>query len=279
MAKDFLPLLRSWYEEAKTLPIWQKLRLIVVHSTEIYVPLQLNQSPFNVGLPIQLNTFSEREVQQLAQCYGLDWEEGEEASQLMDMVGGHPALVQIALYHLSRGELTLAQLLETAPTSTGIYHHHLQRHLITLQEQPELASALDTVINATEPVQLESILAYKLSSLGLIKQSGDKAIPSCELYRQSFSSNQQKSIIRRRGVILTATGLEKLQKAKSEAESQEKSGQHYTLEELSERTGLSVDTLMKIFAGEVGVDKQSLKCCFQAFDLLLESRDYCHPES
>ncbi len=37
VAKDFLPLLRSWYEEAKTLPIWQKLRLIVVHSTEIYV--------------------------------------------------------------------------------------------------------------------------------------------------------------------------------------------------------------------------------------------------
>jgi hypothetical protein len=59
----------------------------------------------------------------------------EEASQLMDMVGGHPALVQIALYHLSRGELTLAQVLATAPTSTGIYSHHLQRHMITLQEQ------------------------------------------------------------------------------------------------------------------------------------------------
>jgi AraC-like DNA-binding protein len=99
------------------------------------------------------------------------------------------------------------------------------------------------------------------------------------LYRQSFSSNQQKSIIRKRGVILTATGLEKLQKAKSEVEWQENSGKRYTLEELSDRTGLSVDTLMKIFAGEVGVDKQSLKCCFQAFDLLLESRDYCHPES
>ena len=77
-AKDFLPLLRSWYEEAKTLPIWQNLRLIVVHSTEIYVPLQLNQSPFNVGLPIQLNPFSRKEVQQLAQCYGLDWGDGKE---------------------------------------------------------------------------------------------------------------------------------------------------------------------------------------------------------
>jgi AraC-like DNA-binding protein len=273
VAKDFLPLLRSWYEEAKTLPIWQKLRLIVVHSTEIYVPLQLNQSPFNVGLPIQLNTFSEREVQQLAQCYGIDWSDGEAARQLMDMVGGHPALVQIALYHLSRGEITLAQLLETAPTATGIYNHHLQRHWVTLEEQPELAQALDTVLSATEPVQVDTIQAYKLSSLGLIKQSGDKAIPACKLYRQYFKSNQQKPIIRRRGVMLTATGLEKLQKAKSEAEWQEKSGQSYTLEELSERTGLSVDTIMKIFAGEVGVDKQSLKCCFRAFNLILEPGD------
>jgi transcriptional regulator with XRE-family HTH domain len=190
MAKDFLPLLRSWYEEAKTLPIWQKLRLIVVHSTEIYVPLQLNQSPFNVGLPIQLNTFGTAEVQQLAQLYGLDWEDGKEAGQLMDLVGGHPALVNIALYHLIRGDVSLTQLLKTAATTTGIYHHHLQRHWVTLEEQPELLLALNSVMNATEPVSLELIVAYKLSSMGLIKQLRSQAIPTCELYRQFFVKNR-----------------------------------------------------------------------------------------
>jgi DNA-binding Xre family transcriptional regulator len=186
VARDFLPLLRSWYEEAKTLAIWQKLRLIVVHSTEIYVPLQLNQSPFNVGLPIQLNHFRLEEVQQLARCYGLDWSDGVEARQLMTLVGGHPALVHAAIYHLSSGELTLAQLIETAPTSTGIYHHHLQRHWVTLTEQPELASALNRVMSATEAVELAPILAHKLNSLGLITRSGDRSIPSCELYRQAL---------------------------------------------------------------------------------------------
>jgi DNA-binding Xre family transcriptional regulator len=189
MAQDFLPLLRSWYEEAKTLPIWQKLRLIVVHSTEIYIPLQLNQSPFNVGLPIQLDTFSLAEVQQLAQCYGLDWNDGAEAGKLMDLVGGHPALVNTALYHLSQGDITLAQLLKTAPTSTGIYHHHLQRHWVTLQVQPKLLRAVNDVMNATEPVSLEPIVAYKLISMGLIKQSLTKAVPNCELYRQFFLKN------------------------------------------------------------------------------------------
>lgn len=185
VAKDFLPLLRSWYEEAKKVPIWQKLRLIVVHSTEIYVPLQLNQSPFNVGLPIQLTGFSLDQVQQLAQRYGFDWANGEEARQLMAMIGGHPALVHIALYHLSCGEV-MAQLLHSAPTSTGIYSHHLQRHWATLQDQPELAIALHAVMNANEPVPLEPILAYKLSTMGLIKLNDNKATPSCQLYRQYF---------------------------------------------------------------------------------------------
>jgi transcriptional regulator with XRE-family HTH domain len=186
IAQDFLPLLRSWYEEAKILPIWQKLRLIVVHSTEIYIPLQLNQSPFNVGLPIQLGTFSQAEVQQLARCYGLGWDNGVEAGQLMEMVGGHPALVNIALYHLSCRDISLSELLKTAPTAAGIYHHHLQRHWVTLTQQPELAQALDLVISATKPITLAPILAYQLSSLGSIERLGDKVVPACELYRQAF---------------------------------------------------------------------------------------------
>ena len=195
VATDFLPLLRSWYEEAKRLPIWQKLRLVVVHSTEIYVPLNLNQSPFNAGLPIQLESFSQEDVKQLAQRYGLDWDDGEAASKLMAMVGGHPALVHLALYHLSQQEITLSQLLETAPTATGIYANHLQRHWAALEQQPDLSQALEAVLNATEPVSLDPLLAHKLSSMGLIKQLGDQAIAGCELYRRSFGKKGQQHFV------------------------------------------------------------------------------------
>ncbi|WP_016951283.1 AAA-like domain-containing protein [Anabaena sp. PCC 7108] len=186
VAKDVLPLFRSWYEEAKREPIWQKLRLIIVHSTEIYVPLQLKQSPFNVGLPIELSNFNLKQVQQLAQCYGLKWTDYQEARELMALLEGHPALVHLAIYHLSLGEMTFAQFLDTAATSKGIYSSHLQRHQVTLQEQPELAKALNTVINAQQPISLDPLTTYKLSSMGLIKQLKDKVIPSCELYRQLF---------------------------------------------------------------------------------------------
>ena len=86
VAKDVLPLLRSWYESGKTKPIWQKLRLIAVHSTEVYIPLQLHQSPFNVGLPIQLESFDLFQVKKLAKKYQLNWHESEEAEQLINLV-------------------------------------------------------------------------------------------------------------------------------------------------------------------------------------------------
>ncbi|ESA35918.1 atpase (aaa+ superfamily) [Leptolyngbya sp. Heron Island J] len=192
VAKDVLPLFRSWYEEAKRLPCWGKLRLVVIHSTEIYVPLQLKQSPFNVGLPIQLEGFSLEQIQQLAKCYDLDWDQNnQQVQQLMDIVGGHPALVHITLYYLSQRQVSLAQLLEKANTPTGIYNYHLQRHWANLEEQPELLLVLKSVMAASEPVSLEPMIIYRLSSMGLIKQSGNKVLPSCELYRKSFLQGKQ----------------------------------------------------------------------------------------
>lgn len=80
----------------------------------------------------------------------------------MDMVEGHPALINIAFYHLSREDITRSKLLATAPTATGIYDRHLQRHWVTLQQQPELAQALNQVMTATSPILLDPILTYKL---------------------------------------------------------------------------------------------------------------------
>ncbi len=83
---------------------------------------------------------------------------------------------------------------------------------------------------------------------------------------------------RRRGVILTPQGLQKLKAAESQAELSENKGKRYTLEALSERTGLNPDTLIKVFASQVGVDKQTLNCCFKAFNLRLEPSDYSRPQ-
>jgi DNA-directed RNA polymerase specialized sigma24 family protein len=190
IADDFFTLLRSWYEEAaygdSGNPLWQNLRLIIVHSTEVYIPLDINKSPFNVGLAIELHAFNSEQVFDLAQRYRLNLSETE-LSQLMQLVAGHPYLVQQALYHLAQQDLTQGQLVQTAATDAGIYYNHLHRHLRSLQEHPQLAAAYDQVIKASKPVDLEQLLAFKLHSMGLVALRGNQVVPSCELYRRYFS--------------------------------------------------------------------------------------------
>ncbi|MGD1898111.1 MAG: hypothetical protein ACFB16_14295, partial [Phormidesmis sp.] len=74
---------------------------------------------------------------------------------------------------------------------------------------------------------------------------------------------------RKRGVILTQSGLERLHPAKPNTEYTQNQGQRYTLEGLSELTGIGLDTLSKVLKRETRVDKQTLKCCFQAFGTAL----------
>jgi AAA-like domain len=190
IADDFFTLLRSWYEEAaygdSGNPLWQNLRLVIVHSTEVYIPLDINKSPFNVGLAIELQAFTSEQVGDLAQRYRLNLSETE-LSQLMQLVAGHPYLVQQAFYHLAQQDLTLNQLVQTAATDSGIYYNHLHRHLRSLQEHPQLAAAYDQVIKASKPVELEQLLAFKLHSMGLVTLRGNQVVPSCELYRRYFS--------------------------------------------------------------------------------------------
>ncbi|NJK30720.1 MAG: protein kinase, partial [Acaryochloris sp. SU_5_25] len=104
IASDFFGLLRAWHEEAKNQEIWQKLRLIVVHATEVYIPLNTNQSPFNVGLPIDLPEFTLAQISQLADLHRLDWDESQ-TTQLQTLIGGHPYLIRLALYHLAKEDM------------------------------------------------------------------------------------------------------------------------------------------------------------------------------
>lgn len=186
-AQSFLPLLRSWYEEARDLEIWQKLRLVIVHSTEIYVPLDINQSPFNVGLAIRLPEFNQEQVRELARRHGLNWSDGE-TDRLLSLIGGHPYRVRLALYHLARQDLDLEQLLREAPTAIGIYSQRLRQHWVTLQQHPELMAAMRQIVASSSSVKIDPIVAYQLESMGIAKFQGDQMVPSCELYRFYFGS-------------------------------------------------------------------------------------------
>lgn len=190
IAQEFLPLLRFWHEEANNVPIWQKLRLIVTHSTEIYISLNINQSPFNVGLSLRLEEFNWSQIEELARRYALDQAQfGIQPGQiksLAEIVGGHPYLLNLAFCHLVTKNNNLEQIIQEATTDTGIYRDYLRGHLVTLGDYPELANALRKVINSEEAVTLNTIIAYELESMGLVKLKGNETILSRELYRVYF---------------------------------------------------------------------------------------------
>ncbi|MBD2199453.1 MULTISPECIES: AAA-like domain-containing protein [Calothrix] len=185
IADGFFGLLRFWHERAKNEPIWQKLRLIIVHSKEVYIPLNINQSPFNVGLPIELPELNQAQVQDLILRHQLDWNT-QEIEQLMLLVGGHPYLVRVALYQIARSRLTLAKLQQVASMEEGPYCDHLRRHLLNLQEDEDLLNAIIKVVTSNTAVDVGTTEAFKLRSMGLVKFQGNKVIPLCDLYRQYF---------------------------------------------------------------------------------------------
>ncbi len=183
--KDFFGLLRAVHEEAKRRDIWKQLRLAIAYSTEAYVPVDINQSPFNVGLALELPEFTQEQVKDLAQRHQLNWSDTE-VLELMELLGGHPFLVRLALFKIANRDINLAHFLQTAPTAAGIYSKHLQRQEYILQQQPELGQAMQEIVTNDHPVILTTEIRFKLYSLGLVKLQNDEVTPRCELYRQYF---------------------------------------------------------------------------------------------
>jgi AAA-like domain len=186
ITSNFFPLLRSWYEEAKDVEIWQKLRLIVIYSTDIYVPLNINQSPFNVGLSFRLPEFVESQIETLSQLHQLNKSQRELITKLTKFIGGNPYLIRLAMYHLKTQEIDDYHLLETVATLSGIYSNHLRSQWTKLQNFPRLLKAIEKIVNSEKSVQIEPITAHQLESMGLVKLFKDEVMPSCELYRIFF---------------------------------------------------------------------------------------------
>ena len=196
IASEFLGMLRTWHEDAKTRQLWRQLRQVVLHS-EIYTEVDLNQSPFNAGYEMTLTDFNQEQVLDLARKYKLDWELAK-VTQLMAIVGGHPYLVAAAIEHIAQQDTTFEELLQTSHTAWGIYSRHLERHWKNLQSNPELAGAFQKIVVADSPVefnsQLNQSMVVKLNDLGLVKLLNNCAIARYELYRQYFQSRFQDNL-------------------------------------------------------------------------------------
>jgi hypothetical protein len=186
LAQDFLFMIQAWHEEATQRRSLQKLRLILIYSGDIDnsdLPKQFYLS--DMGRSIHLPSFNSTQVQILAQRYQLQGMTSQMVQALIELTGGHPYLVQLALYHLWTQEVTLTQLLRSN-SIPDLYQEHLQNCLSNLQAEPKLATVLKQLLESGSTDRLNSKSVKKLQNLGLIKQNNGEIKLSNMLYKTYF---------------------------------------------------------------------------------------------
>jgi transcriptional regulator with XRE-family HTH domain len=182
--KHFFALLRAWDSRRAFDANWRKLNLVVVISTHPYLLIDdVNLSPFNVGLNIQLKDFTLDQVASLNHRHGNPLKP-HEVPVLMDLVGGHPYLVRQAYYTLVSEGLLLPDLLAVAGSTEGPFGKHLLFYQHSLKKNPRLVGAFQQVLREQD-ISDESLME-RLSSVGLVQQAEGKWRPRCGLYEQFF---------------------------------------------------------------------------------------------
>jgi diguanylate cyclase (GGDEF)-like protein len=192
IAGDFLSLLRFWHEQSQRSPLWQKLRLVLAYCTDVYVPLKLEQSPFNVGRQLKLPPFTLEQVKELAERYELSQYLGVAydsfVADLFALVGGHPYLVHTVIAAVRSHPGKPHEILTRAAEPSGILGNHLRRCHAAIRHEPKLIQVLQQLVKAPSGLRLSSHVAYQLDSLGMTRYDSERYRLSCELFRRYFAA-------------------------------------------------------------------------------------------
>lgn len=178
IADEFFGFLRTCYEEAKTSEIWQLVRIVMSQASEVYIPLNINKSPFNVGISIQLLPFTAEQIQVLASNYSLECSLSE-ATDLRQLLGGQPYLIHLAIHHSWSGETSIPQLLE-APFACGIFSSYLQSQSRRLQQTPILSKVLSQALS--HQTCDDAAALCQLQGMGLVMLENNQPQPACKLF-------------------------------------------------------------------------------------------------
>jgi serine/threonine protein kinase len=183
---DFFGMLRSWHN-SRARPnqhIWKWLDLALVTSTEPYQFItNLNQSPFNVGLTIELSDFDLEQMAELNRRHDSPLA-ADQLHQLAVLVGGHPYLARRALYLVASRQLSPTELFSRATDERGPFIAHLHYHLARLQHQPALKEGLKQVIRSQ--TLTDELVFFRLQGAGLIRRENERVLPRCPLYAVYF---------------------------------------------------------------------------------------------
>ncbi|WP_129630344.1 AAA-like domain-containing protein [Candidatus Oscillochloris fontis] len=184
---DFFAMLRVWHNNRAmpNRPIWRKLDLALVTSTEPYQLVEnLNQSPFNVGEVIELSDFDANQVTQLNALHGQPFVVND-AARIYELLNGHPYLTRRALYLVADGRLSTAELFAQADSENGPFGEHLRRHQQRLTKRPDLAQVFRQILLTQRTSDDQAF--WRLRGAGLVRRDGERSLARCRLYADYFT--------------------------------------------------------------------------------------------
>ena len=181
---DFFALLRAWHNNRALDDLWAQLNIAMVISTEPYLLIaDVNQSPFNVGLKLELEDFDAAQLHDLNQRHGSPVAEAD-FEAFKALLSGHPYLCRKALYTLVAQKLSWSELVQVAAEDDGPFGDHLRRHHWLLRNEPALQEALRQVIRSNRCSDDQAL--FRLLRAGLVKGKGDFYTCRCDLYTTYF---------------------------------------------------------------------------------------------
>jgi len=181
---DFFALLRSWHNNRAIDPEWNKLNIAMVIATEPYLLISNpSQSPFNVGVKLNLEDFSPEQVRELNDRHGGPIKERNQES-FFQLLNGHPYLTRKALYLLVSESWTWENLYQHAADDQGPFADNLRRQLWFIQEDVVLQNVLRQVLYQNRSDDDKAL--WRLFRAGLIKGTGDRYQCRCGLYEKYF---------------------------------------------------------------------------------------------
>lgn len=178
---SFFGLLRSWHNNRAHNEIWDRLSLALVISTEPHLLISdVTQSPFNIGLKIRLDDFTDAQVREINLRHRAPLADTEIPGAL-EFLGGHPYLTRRALYTLVVESLTWPLLLRSIAEDGGVFGDHLRRYLWLLRDQAQLRGALRQII--AQGRCPDEFSYYRLWQAGLIRGPNSQSCHCrCKLY-------------------------------------------------------------------------------------------------
>lgn len=183
-SSSFFSLVRSWHNSRATDPRgpWGRFTIVLSYATEARLFIRdMNQSPFNVGRHVTMQSFRLEEVAFLNERYGSPVKQWPDMEALHHLVAGQPFLIRSALDLLVSGSIDLPTLIATADEEDGPFGDHLKRLLIAVSRFPNVLHAMKSSLGLEEHADPESVA--RLIAAGVLRNDENgQAVPLCDLY-------------------------------------------------------------------------------------------------